>query len=309
MRWHGGSGIIARETALVLMIVFIVLSFFICADKKDFWWQLSLTIAGMAASIWITLVVIERAIKRDREHQWEKVKSLTYMNILNGIIYIALGIAEEVAGSIIDTDYKLYDCTYMLSSGVNSPGEYISVYISDILETTKDGCNKCKYRGSLCVDFDNLDEPGYIDEFDDTDELDYLGQLNNMNKSYFIEEFNDTEELGDNEAEESPQCPWKRLPLCIKNIDKLIDDIITTLIPRVLIFNDDPEVNLALTRFETVVREFRQGRGLLEFKEYIIKLLQESIELYEILQRKLPEQRGDPVYIFKEETAFLMVFV
>lgn len=48
-------------------------------------------------SVWITLTVIERAIKNDREQQWEKVKSLTYMTILNNIRYVASKFPETNA--------------------------------------------------------------------------------------------------------------------------------------------------------------------------------------------------------------------
>ncbi len=100
--WHrdlSDLGLGIHEGALLFTAFFILLSIWLYDLDYDFGWQLALAGAGSSASVWITLEIVERAIKQDRDQQWEKVKSLTYMTIINDIRYIVIEAPVDSAES------------------------------------------------------------------------------------------------------------------------------------------------------------------------------------------------------------------
>ena len=98
-------------------------------------------------------------------------------------------------------------------------------------------------------------------------------------------------------------------PFDCNEIIGIIDDLRITLIPRVLQLSDDEEVNLALLRFEAFSREFTEDKRkawvFSDIFNSVVRLLEESARLYEILLRKIPLQNGDFTYRFREPTPYL----
>lgn len=48
--------------------------------------------AALAAGAWITLAVVEKALKEDKKKTWEKVKERTYDEIIEYVGYIAISV-------------------------------------------------------------------------------------------------------------------------------------------------------------------------------------------------------------------------
>jgi hypothetical protein len=126
MNWRSGSdlGLGIREIALFLTAFLIILGYFWSSNKEEFGWQLLLTAAGAVFSIWVTLVIIEHAIKKDREDQWQKVKSLTYMTIINDIRYIVTKIPLDTGNAT--------DCINLINGEINYPDEFTTNIIYDL---------------------------------------------------------------------------------------------------------------------------------------------------------------------------------
>ncbi len=121
-------------------------------------------------------------------------------------------------------------------------------------------------------------------------------------------ELNDYESKESDESEEIDIKMNSIYGFC-KSIDYLIQDLINNLIPRTLLLSNDQEVNLALTRFEAFIREFRNDIKMgLPFPEDclpVVQLLDELADLYDVLQRKIPTKNGDIAYKFKIPEPFL----
>jgi hypothetical protein len=80
--WSGAS--------VVFIIVLLTLSKYSIDIGNNFIPELTLTAAGAAASIPITLWVIGRAIREDKTERWAKIRKTTYLEIINYISYIAV---------------------------------------------------------------------------------------------------------------------------------------------------------------------------------------------------------------------------
>lgn len=136
MNYEGKTdlGLGIRELTYFLTYTFMVFSYWGFMEGKDFGWQLSLTLAGASMSVWITSTVIERAIKKDREQQWEKVKSLTYMTILNNIRYMASQFPETGALDFETMDNHME----IINIDVNYPRKDVSDAIMGLAKDIND---------------------------------------------------------------------------------------------------------------------------------------------------------------------------
>lgn len=126
MSWQGRSdlGIGIREGALLLATTFGIVSYWCYLGGMEFGWQFLLAAAGSVFSIWVTLEVIERVIREDRELQWQRVKSLTYMTIINDIRYIVTMLPLDTGNAI--------DCINLINGEINYPDEFTTNIILDL---------------------------------------------------------------------------------------------------------------------------------------------------------------------------------
>ena len=126
MYWQGklDLGIGIREGALLSAYILGFLSYWSYRNGMEFGWQFFLAAAGISLSVWVTLEVIERAIREDRERQWQKVKSITYMNIINDIRYIVTSVPLDTGNAI--------DCINLINGEINYPAEFTTNIILDL---------------------------------------------------------------------------------------------------------------------------------------------------------------------------------
>ncbi len=94
MEWKNRNGI--SLIGLISFVIFLVAALWLYIRNLEFQSQIAFILAEAAISIPITLILIEWVIKRDREKQWEKVKSLTYKTILFNISYVAYKLPMEI---------------------------------------------------------------------------------------------------------------------------------------------------------------------------------------------------------------------
>ena len=126
MYWQGklDLGIGIREGALLSAYILGFFSYWSYRNGMEFGWQFFLAAAGISLSVWVTLEVIERAIREDRERQWQKIKSLTYMNIINNIRYIVTRVPLDTGNAI--------DCINLINGEINYPAEFTTNIILDL---------------------------------------------------------------------------------------------------------------------------------------------------------------------------------
>lgn len=109
-------------------------------------------------SVWITLTIIERAIKTDREQQWEKVKSLTYMTILNNIRYMASQFPETYA-----LDFEtINNHMEIINIDVNYPRKEVSDEIIGLAKDIDRIYTNRKFTDDILVEAELSDEESVI---------------------------------------------------------------------------------------------------------------------------------------------------
>lgn len=104
----------------------------------------------------VSLILIEWVIKKDRERQWERVESLTYMTILYNLCCIAYSIPRYMP---IDSDIESR-CKEIIKTGISNPRNEVSNAISDLAKTTKESIQRWEQ------DTDNLINQQKYDEYD-----------------------------------------------------------------------------------------------------------------------------------------------
>lgn len=287
LRDRPDMGIAIRKGAILITALFVVLGLMLYNAGREFEWQLSLTAAGSAASVWITLEIVERAIKEDRDRQWEKVKSLTYMTIINDIRYIVTTVPLDSG--------DMWDRINLINGEINYPSKFTTNIILDIAKELQTEYDQIFAKHNQMLD--ELDEK----ELDRLDELDRLYRLRG-------------DKLDENEFDKLYE--YKKYDRAMhslrgycKSIEYLIQDMRTILIPRTLLLSTDPEVNLALTEFEAFTREFHEDLKTPDVfsggYEPVVQLLKELAKLYDVLQSKMSSEKGNITYKFKEPEPLL----
>jgi hypothetical protein len=258
-----GLGI--REVTYFLSYTFMVFSYWGLIEGNNFGSQLSLTLAGAAMSVWITLTVIERVIKKDRDMQWEKVKSLTYMTILNNIRYMVSQFPET---STLDLETMMNHMD-VINTDVNYPRKDVS---DEIIGFAKDISDVYKNRREFNEDFyfeaELSDEESEARNDEMRSLIFYYGQI-----SWIIEDM--------------------RITLIPRVLQLGDDEEVNLALLRFEAFSRE------------FLEDQRTGWSFSDIFCSAIQLLDESGRLYEVLQRKMPPQNGDFAYHFREPTPYL----
>ena len=259
-----GLGI--RELAYFFTYTLMVFSYWGFKGGNEFEWQLSLALSGAAMSVWITLTIIERAIKNDREKQWEKVKSLTYMTILNNIRYVASQFPETGALDFETINNHLI----IINTDVNYPRKYVSdeiislaKYINYIYKSRKE------FSDDILVEAELSDEESVTREH----EIGYLRYYCNE-IAWVLEDM--------------------RITLIPRVLQLSDDEEANLALLRFEAFSRE---------FQEDKRKMWLFSDSNIFNS-VIQLLDESGRLYEVLQRKMPQKR-DFAYRFREPVPFL----
>jgi len=258
-----GLGI--RELAYFLTYTFMVFSYWGLIGGNNFGSQLSLTLAGAAMSVWITLTVIERVIKKDREQQWEKVKSLTYMAILNNIRYMASQFPET---DTIDFE-TINNHIDIINTDVNYPRKDVS---DEIIKLAEDLNKIYKNRNEFSDDI--LIEA----ELSDTESATRYHESESL-KHYFNEIGWILEDM--------------RITLIPRVLQLSDDEEVNLALLRFEAFSRE------------FLEDKRTGWFFSDIFSSAIQLLGESGRLYEVLERKIPPQNMEFAYRFKEPTPLL----
>jgi hypothetical protein len=64
------------------------------------------TVAALAAGVWITLAVVEHALKEDQKRQWKKLRESTFSEIMNYVSYIAVSVPFFMFPALTEDDRK-----------------------------------------------------------------------------------------------------------------------------------------------------------------------------------------------------------
>jgi hypothetical protein len=256
MEWENRN--IISLICLICFLIFLIIASSLSVNKLEYQSQIAFIISEAIVSIPITLILIEWVIKRDREKQWEKVKSVTYMSILEHITIISRSVSNY---SHIEMKGEALKNAQILERGFIEPNKKVSIAIIELSITSK---RETKI---------------------------WLNQI--------IYEYNKDlrKELMDKEA--------NSLSFFYEGIKWRLDEIIATLIPRVLQLSDDKEVNLALLRFEKFCRrfnEFMENQKVLKdipmASQAMPKFLSELGIIYDVILREIPSNERESVVLF-----------
>jgi hypothetical protein len=91
MRWD--NKLVIAKFFLILFVIFLLASFL----TRDYEWltKFFMAMSETALSVVIIMEIVERVIQRENEKRWEKVKSMTYSEILDKLRKIALVIISS----------------------------------------------------------------------------------------------------------------------------------------------------------------------------------------------------------------------
>lgn len=136
MRWNGelwpGWGAVSLIIAVILAL--IGFTWQETYGPQSFGVQLWLMAAGISGGVWVTLMIIEKAIKEDHEKQWESVRLITYHRILYNLIRISYMSADylKTRDGVIPSD----DVMYILFQGIYEPfDKKIPIASSDLADS------------------------------------------------------------------------------------------------------------------------------------------------------------------------------
>jgi len=126
------------KTGLVFFVLFLLIGYWfsdpIAAlfDSDELKWShIFFIIAEAGLNVFITLYIIEYAIRKDRERKWKSVELLTYLAILSNLRSIASSIIP-FATLYISDDASITDYTKVLTSPESSPKREIGFAIIEI---------------------------------------------------------------------------------------------------------------------------------------------------------------------------------
>ena len=115
-----------KEFSIYTATLLGVISYIAFIEKFDFYSNAVLGLATSALSIWITLEVIENALKTDREERQRAIKGMTLKSLLNNICGIVYNSPLAVAGGIKYLDSKLLNqYAEEIRNGALEPGEQV----------------------------------------------------------------------------------------------------------------------------------------------------------------------------------------
>jgi hypothetical protein len=109
-------------------------------SDSDFRSRVSLMLCGAALSIAITLTIVDVVIKADRRQQWEKVKSLTYEEIIDDLIDLALFLPSSIGSRWMCFNYEV-DISKATDKGIAASGKEVSDVIIKMAKAMKNEVN------------------------------------------------------------------------------------------------------------------------------------------------------------------------
>jgi hypothetical protein len=256
MEWENRN--IISSICIVCFLIFLIIASWLNINKLEYQSNIAFIISEAIVSIPITLILIEWVIKRDREKQWEKVKSATYMSILEHVTIIARSASIHCH---IKMKGEALENAQILERGLIEPNRKVPIAIIELSINSKQGLKI------------------------------WLNQIRHESNKELRKELMDKEATS--------------LSFFYEDIKWRLDEIITTLIPRVLQLSDDKEVNLALLRFEKFCRrfnEFMNGQKVLkEFpmaSQAMPKFLSELGIAYDVVLREIPSNERESIVLF-----------
>jgi len=269
--WHrdiSDLGISVHEGALLSTAFFILLALWLFKTGHEFGWQLALVGAGSALSVWITLEIVEHAIREDRNQQWMKVKSLTYMTIINDIRYI-------VVDAPVDSDEMMIRVN-LINGDINYPSEFTTNIIKDIAKDMRIEYKQANDRLDELYDQYGFDE-------DKLKELDEFLMMDTRIKSY--------------------ESYCKMVDYLIQ--DLRINLIPRTLL---LSSDQDINLALTKFEafYREYQQDLRMGFDFSDnYTHPAVRLVEELSDLYDTLQKNMPSGEENITYQFKDPGPFL----
>ena len=121
--------------SVIVAIFFLAISTATSYAENSSVSRLALTASGTAISIFITLTIVQRAIKEDRNRQWQGVKLRTYLVILGHLSNIALSfhLYHTQFRGTKDSD----NCIDILRRSTYDPKEEVSKAMMDFADIAK----------------------------------------------------------------------------------------------------------------------------------------------------------------------------
>lgn len=132
MEWKSRNGI--SLICLICFIIFLLIAIWFGNNKLESQSQIAFILAEATISIPITLILIEWVIGKDREKQWEKVKSVTYMSILEHVTIIARSASMH---SHLEMKGEALEFAQILENGFINPKEEVSIAIIELARISK----------------------------------------------------------------------------------------------------------------------------------------------------------------------------
>jgi len=116
-----------KRCSAIATVLLGVFSYIAYIEKLDFGSNALLGLSASALSIWITLEVIEKALKADREERTSAIRGLTLKSLLYNVCSIVYNSPLAVSGAIKDLDSKLLnECTEKIRCGALDPRDEVA---------------------------------------------------------------------------------------------------------------------------------------------------------------------------------------
>lgn len=239
-----------------IFIIFLIVGIYLYDIEPGYHSDVVFILAESIISIPITLILIEWVIKSDREKQWDKVKSSTYMSILEHVTIMARSASSH---SHIRMQGEELRNAQILERGFIIPKKEVAIAIIELSRTSKKETNNWIHQMTYGTDIQQQNE---------------LIKREAQNLDFFYTDIK-----------------WR------------IDDIISTLVPRVLQLSDDNEINLSLLRFEKFCRRFNEfmnnkSIGIPMATKAMPKFLSELGLIYDVILSEIPLNEREEIVLF-----------
>lgn len=212
MSFQKKTGLTISYASMLILPLVVVIGYYLDAINQGFGSRLALSAAGAVASILITLEIIQREIRRDRDSQWEKVEKLTYADIVFHLSFMSYKIADFLR----------------LSEGVPIPMESFKILSHSISQ------------------FEERTPNAIAEIMKEANKFYHQHQVTPTDTTKQTKE----DEFNTHEWRLKVGGRLKRLILYYEEIDRSLNDIRIILIPRVLQLSNDQEVNEALIQLD-----------------------------------------------------------
>lgn len=244
-----------KEFSAYVAVLLYVFSYVAFIEKLDFYSNAFLGLATSVLSIWITLAVIEKALKDDRAEKQLAIKGITLKSLLYNIVAIVYHAPMAVGGGIKYLDSKLLnEYSEEIRNGALEPKEHVVVSIFGLADMIGRGQ---KDRQQFLFDLSKKQ--------DSETALQEERRFDAFTNTYYYQD-----------------------------ISFRINRIKESLIPRMLELIDDRELELALLKFEEISDRYSEHMRLqLQNKDYpihserLVELLKSLAVVYALSIKKM----------------------